>query len=395
MCSARCSRLAAVFLVASAAYVPLVLAQDAAREFERQIYREFGFKRAIMEMALAAYKKLPPEQKTLVVGEFTGSAQGAPANGGPGIQHALIRDLARLGIQAEKEAPFEMKGDYSLVKEKPEYRNYVLRLHSRLLAQQGDEVRELPVAKWYLADLGEAASLLGMTAAPAFQGASTGKKHIDGLQWDPKNPKVYLDGTRIRSARTSPYAIEILVKAESDGPAAPVEPRLEGGLAYAPIKRDQFYEVRVYNESKYDAAVKLAIDGLDQFTFSDVRNPQTGDPLYRYLTFYKGTSYAIRGWHRTNQIADAFVVTTYAKSAAGRQLVSSAKAGTITVSFAAAWRPNERRPADEPPEVVAQDTTLGAQSGTGQGPSVATKLSASTRPEIGVIRDVITVRYTR
>jgi hypothetical protein len=386
MCSARWSPLAAVLIVTSAGYLPLALAQDAVDEFEQIMLAAGGFKHAVMEIALNAFKKLPSGQKTLVVGEFTGSAQGATPNSGPAIQYALIRELAKLGVKAEKEAPFELKGDYSLIKDGGFF-PYAFKLNSRLLAQQRDEVIELPVAKWSNVTVGELAPLLGITAGPRW-GDNEGKKYILDLQWDPRTPSVYLDGTRIRSSRNSPYAVEILVKAEPEGRAVAVEPRIEGGLAYAPIKRNEFYEVRVINESKYDAAVKLAIDGLDQFTFSDLRDPETGEPAYRYLVFYKETSYAIRGWHRTNEVADAFVVTSYAKSAAGRQLLSSAKAGTITVRFAAAWFDFAKKPPDEYDGPTAQ-------SGTGRGPAVATKLGPMVRPNLGRTRDALTVRYTR
>ena len=45
---------------------------------------------------------------------------------------------------------------------------------------------------------------------------------------------------------------------------------LENGLPFVRIDKGELYEVRVVNNSPEEVAVTLAIDGIDQFTFSDV-----------------------------------------------------------------------------------------------------------------------------
>jgi hypothetical protein len=394
----------ALFLVAFAMLGSVARGQDRVRAFEKSLQKTWGFRRMIMELALGVSKKLPPGEKGLVIGEFTGSAKLGPTNGGPGIQRALIEELARLDIRPDRKAAWELKGDYGLSEQpaaKETLGHFVFRVNARLYAQGKDEVTELTPVKWYLykgdrgwdATLNEVARLLGMTAAPTWYGDKTNpKRWFDGLKWDPDQPQVVVRGTRIRSTSASPYAVEILVKDDPKGPAQASLPRIENGQAYVPIRKNQYFEVRCINRTKYKAAVTLAIDGLDQFTFCDLRDPRTGElPFTPMLILRVGSTYAIKGWYRTNKKADAFVVTTYAKSAAAKQLTSSAQVGTITVTFAAAWPQGEPAPADEPPE----PRYLGAELGTGRGPEVQTRLRTTTLPNIGVVRDVITVRYTR
>src|SRR5262249_28340942 len=75
-------------------------------------------------------------------------------------------------------------------------------------------------------------------------------------------PKVYLDGARIRAGPNSPYAVEVQVNGET------VRPRIEEGMAFVPIKRNDRYAVRLMNDSAREVAATLTIDGLSMFAFS-------------------------------------------------------------------------------------------------------------------------------
>ena len=74
MSIARCGRPAALLLLASAAY--LAVAQEEHAEFAQPTddLTAYTFEHAILQTAQNAAKKLPAGQKSLVVGEFTGSA---------------------------------------------------------------------------------------------------------------------------------------------------------------------------------------------------------------------------------------------------------------------------------------------------------------------------------
>ena len=83
---------------------------------------------------------------------------------------------------------------------------------------------------------------------------------------------------------------------------------------------------------------------------------------------------------------DSFLVTEYAKSAAGK-LKRTEGVGTIVATFQASWVDKKDAPADEP------GLRRGGLGGaTGFGPPIGGGLREVSR-ELGVIRDCISVRY--
>ncbi len=355
---------------------------------------------------LAGHTKKALEQrgeKRVVVGEITGPASIESSSGGTSIQYELIRALEAAGITVDRKAPVEIKGDYVI---RDEFQT--LRVTIRLTDKNGDEVGA------YRSEVGcseeETVRLYGLTitrrmdtTGGALKTGTLMTEHFsrDDLKGSVEKPMVWVSGTEVRARKDSPYAVEVLVKDRADGLGVAIVPRVENGVAYAPIGRDQFYEVRVINRSEHEAAATLTIDGLDLFTFSDIRNEKTGEPKFRRLVFAKGQSYAVQGWYRTGERADSFVVTSYAKSAAAEKLVKpSGRTGTITVTFAAAWNKKEGKPpADEPGWDRVKIAPGGKKAngpGTGRGQAVKTELQEATSPyEYGVLRDVVTVRYAK
>jgi hypothetical protein len=203
-------------------------------------------------------------------------------------------------------------------------------------------------------------------------------------------PKAHLDGPAVLAGPGSPFALQLLVEGK------PVWPRDRDGLAYAPIQREQSYAVRLINRSDLEVAVRLTIDGLSIFTFSELRqpatdargkpNPRKGEPLYELVLVPPKSAVVIPGWHRTNQRADRFKVTEYARTGAALLGKDDAPVGTITATFAAAWEKDP--PADEPP------TSRGpGDDGTGFGQPVPTEVKPVVRT-VGVVRASVSVRYT-
>lgn len=168
------------------------------------------------------------------------------------------------------------------------------------------------------------------------------------------------------------------------------------GLPFVKLERDEYYEVRLINKAPFESAATLAIDGLDQFVFSDdkdpntgevQRDPKTGQPVFTFRLIKPGKSTVVRGWYRHSKQADSFVITEYAKTAAAK-LHSTAKLGTITVQFRAAWEKDADRPADE------TGGDKGSGDGTGQGPPVAQDLKTVQR-HVGVLRATVPIRYKK
>ena len=98
-------------------------------------------------------------------------------------------------------------------------------------------------------------------------------------------------------------------------------------------------------------------------------------------------SLVVKGWHRTNEMSDAFLVTDYPKRAAGLARLKG-NLGTVTATFAAAWPEDADPPKDEAP------ARRGTSAATGYGPGVEAKFDVVKR-RLGVIRAAVGVRYTR
>ena len=159
------------------------------------------------------------------------------------------------------------------------------------------------------------------------------------------------------------------------------------GLPFVEINTDEVYAIRIHNRQpdRLDAAVTVSIDGIDCFNFSQIRNPATNQPKYTHYIIPSGSA-MVTGWHRTNNESDSFLVTQYGKGAAGRINADRSKVGVITVQFAIAWSGD-----------VVPDAEKGARDGgneTGFGPPTHTGVTEVER-HVGVVRDEISVRYTR
>jgi hypothetical protein len=203
-------------------------------------------------------------------------------------------------------------------------------------------------------------------------------------------PKAYLDGGAVLAGEKSPFGVELLV----DG--KPVAAKEKDGLAVAAVERNQEYSVRLINRSSLEMAVRLSIDGLNVFQFSELRqpanrpdgkpNPRKGEPLYDLILVPAKGEVVVPGWHRTNEKVLGFKVLEYAQTAASQFGKDDAPVGTITATFAAAWEKDP--PADEPP--LARGV---GDDGTGFGRPKEQKTEPVVR-NIGAVRASVSVRYT-
>lgn len=222
------------------------------------------------------------------------------------------------------------------------------------------------------------ASLLGATTEIYAQ-----DKHIDRNRDYKKHlldPRLYIDGSKCAPNEHCPYQIEILVHGH------PLPIRLHDGLGHVSIKHGDIYAVRIYNKSPYDAAVRLSVDGLNVFTFSQLRK-HDGSPKYEFYIVPAHKTVTLKGWHRSNSTVDSFLVTDYAKSAAAT-IQHQHELGTITAVFSAAWPKGGQKPHDE------DFTGKGGGKATGFGPPVAQQVNEVHR-EVGRMRAAISLRYDK
>ena len=328
------------------------------------------------------------KQDAIAVGEFSGPAH-LPGSGAL-IRKTLTEELTKKGVTVKPGAAnYEIKGDYrdyldNASDDLPEGGKPMgVKITARVMDASGVTVVSYPIKARLVHGNDEAITLLGMTAAPGttYDAGARNKKLQENIYGANKTGPI-IKGARLMARPDSPYAIEIRVK--QNGKFVARAPVMKDGLAYIPLRKDEVYRVIVVNNSGYDAAVKLTIDGLNFFTFSEKKDA-TGQPSYTNLICPKGLS-QIAGWHITNDKTDEFLITDYARSAAA-EMKSQGSVGTITVTFAAAWPRKGPRPPDE---AAARDADIA----TGRGARIDKHYEVVER-DIGAVREAISVRYTK
>src|SRR5262245_62067805 len=321
--------------------------------------------------------------EAIAVGEFTGPAQ-LSASGGPLIVKTLTEELPKQGLAVKQGATVGLKGEFEDVKDM-QSGLLAARIKGTVTDRSGQVL--FTFTRGVFGDTALAA-LFGTTAKlpadlpPAERNAEL-EKSLD-------KPKVVVNGARASAAADSPYAVEILAAPRPGGKYAAKTATVDGGQAFVPLSQGEVFGVRLINKSPHDAAVTLTIDGLSLYAFSDVKDPKTGRPRYTVIIVPAGKEVFLRGWHRTNEVAEEFTITQYAKSAAA-ELKSTAPTGTITAAFAAAWPVDKAPPADEPPS-QAQNSRSG--DAVGRGARVGQKFVEVQR-HLGVVRATVSVRYTK
>jgi hypothetical protein len=210
-------------------------------------------------------------------------------------------------------------------------------------------------------------------------------------------PECHFEGTRILAGKGAPFAIEILVAPATTGKRQPgdykvQQPTDQQGLAFAGIKRDDAYAVRLHNHSNFEVAADLRLDGLSMYYFSEKRDNKSGGPAYQYVVIPPNRFVDIRGWFVAMNDSDEFVVvplkdSVIAKTNAG----NPAEVGVITANFHRAWDRKKDRPIDEPAN--PGDHSLSADA-TGRGQRFEERF-VEVDYAVGTFRGTVSVRYTK
>ena len=355
-------------LAALALLAPVATAADPLRE-------------AIVPAAKDCQRLLQGKKQRAVSLAAVVGPQTHPATSGPGIRLLLSQELDKLGITISTAAEVRLRVSYRAL-QVPDAKNrkwlrLVVELRFVLESAKGKVIDDF---ERQITDEEAVRQILGLTG-------EHGRKH--GLEGDRQTivqyeePEVHLDGTRVLAGRKSPFAMEIVVAGTR------IKPVNRDGHAFMRLRKDQTYAVRLINQSEHEMAVRLCIDGLSMFAFSDLkhdRGPNKGEPRHTLVLVPARKSVLIPGWHRTNRVSDAFKVTEYARSGAARLARTDAAVGTITATFAAAWE--KTPPADEPPSPRGEEGYA-----TGFGAQVEARYKAVFRT-VGCVRASISVRYT-
>lgn len=184
------------------------------------------------------------------------------------------------------------------------------------------------------------------------------------------------------TGKLSPYGIELEVVGREDATL-----QLHRGQPFVDVARGERYRIWLINDSDYDAAARLTMDGLALFTFSEEDYRQ-----YTHVIVSARSRTVIPGWHLNNTTSREFLVGSLAESEVRRILPESLDlsqiAGTVTASFRAAWEEGAKSPDDEP-----APGTLGAGNATRLGPKIQQNYQPVQRI-LGALRGCVSIRYS-
>ena len=360
---------------------------------------------------------------SIAIGEFTGPPSFASA-AGPGIRKVLTEEFTKLGIREKKiGANIGIQGKYLVHEDQPTFAGGTkgpphLRLIASLVDKNGQVLTELDVEVSVKVGQEDGQPIIdktkiarGMLIVDSYggindiHGAGTlaeslgatvdlKRKNKDGFSggsesviesFDNPTAVVLANGSAAAASRESPFQMEILV----DGQPRPM--KLEDGQPFVQLEKGDSFQIRFTNRASHDVALVFLLDGVSSYAFSDVREtrgPQRGEPKYSKWIVSHNQSFTLKGWHRTNDYVDKFLVTDFAESAAAK-LGSANGLGTITASVRATWRAAEKPPADE---AAMYKMVIGI--GRGDRDSQQVKEDTEQR-EYGQTRAVITVRYAK
>jgi hypothetical protein len=346
-------------------------------------------------LAKDIHSALPAGESALAVGNFTASSR-LPASAGPAITLALRRELAKREVTIREDARLRVEGTYADVIDK-ESGGLAVALIAKFVDQKTGKDLDPPIKLKPRGVFGDASisALLGLSVE--FSPNSSRKERDDALKIAIDKPAAKLHTAKYQpsipaesvevSAGNSKLRMEILIKNGDD--YVPRAAKLQDGEAFVRIERNEVYAVRLINDYHFEIAVQLNIDGLSLFAFADAVNPKSGRSLHSVILppRNKGTVY---GWYRNSEQVNEFLVTEYAKSAAGA-LKSVANVGSITATYCASWPEDGSPPEDEPPMPPRYAKSADA---TARG-QIINKASETVERNFGVVRGSVTVRYSK
>lgn len=369
-------RFASIIVSLVALAVPLRAAEDA-------IEKELAA--LVTDVAKVLEKQ---SQGDIRIGKFTGDGD-VPSNYGPEIQRVLIAEFAKKKIGVNKDALIEIKGDYAPAKENPDeprLTEMFVRINASLVnTKTRIALANIPV--FSRATYGNEALAKTFAVPVSLPPGADRSTRAEKIREAIEKPATHVGNALVRSKADSPFAIEMLVvpNAAAADPKAGRAATLDKGLAFVEIHKTEVYRVRIHNAAPFDVAVRLTVDGLDQFVFADKEFCDgTGRSKFQYMVVPAKGSAVVKGWFRNLKTADSFLVTEYAKGAVAQLDASQGEVGVVNAQFFAAFATEEELRKNEG----------GKDAATGRGDPVGVDLKVVTR-HIGNLRDQVSVRYTK
>lgn len=331
------------------------------------------------------------EFKSIKIVPFEGP-KGYPASAGSGIAEILITHFRKNGIQVlglDRNADVTVSGKYVFKEIPGGPTSYALAefVVSMVLKDR------IGTQKEFLAKSTDGKGISGISGIPIVvpppnnetksPSDRMGQTHAVLLE-SITHPVPHIVPPDKAQRSGSPYYVQAIASEK----ALPL--RAQDGFVYCDLRRDQEFEIQIGNESEFDAAVVVRLDGINSFHFSEMRlKEDTSKSLYEYYIVPAKKIVRVKGWHIDNQTgAQAFKITGFEGSAASHAYSNTDAIGTISVSFSLAWE------GAIPDELKAMFTANPQGDFVGFGDIKNFKVQAVPRT-IGELKEVIAIRYGR
>ncbi len=326
--------------------------------------------------------------RTVSVGTFSGPPS---SSAGIRIKAALTERLKKADVQIGKLARLQIRGSFSSAADPTP----TVQIKAEMVDQTGATLGQFR-ERVSVDNVEDVVNLLGATTdlAPNTSTANattdetaSREERIEGrdkqLAADIAEPSFALVGTTaVAATSASPYRVEILLRDGDSLTPVPVEGF--SGFALVSLTKGQEYVVRLHNASDIDVGVKLTIDGVNTFEFSE-------NAGFRNLGIWMvpaGQVGTVDGWHVTNDRSLAFLITDVPDSAIATLERETTAIGTISASFFPAWT------GDDIPEEELIGKAKG-DIGTGLGAKIRSSYESVARHFGKTLLAAVSIRYEK
>ena len=342
----------------------------------------------------------------IAVGEFT-SPPDDDTNYSNGFKKTITDELKNIGFKVEKSATFFLNGEYFKSSSKDDKEISVKGSFELKNKTTKEKISVFPIQINYFVDV---AKIIGSTVAftadsPPVPPGDVKREKESRNQYpettlqDAKDinrkiaensvtPKFYLnkDSDLIRTKQSASYGIKIWVKDGEKFRYIPIRENDEK-RPFVDLKKGDIYKIELINDSKYEAAAEVLIDGLNTHNFSEIRDPNTKSHKYKYIIIDSDGKSVVHGWEKNDNKVYEFKTDIYAEDNQQSNFKPVQETGIIMVSFYVSYEKGKK-----PPFISATKGPRKLQ--TVRGKEVDSKTSSVEREVSDQPIDIISIRYS-
>jgi hypothetical protein len=308
-----------------------------------------------------------------------------PGSGPSLVTELLATHLGNLGVAVKSgRAQVGLSGDMKIREVKDagggKVSSLVVVITLNFVDRNDNPLLSLDSQKINVIDRAEVARIIGIPFEPGSGGhpsptpghqnpPRTGENIYDGFD----DPHQHISGTVIRAKNAGLFGIEV-VRGSQACPA-----NVDEGLAYVKLAKTDKCHVRLINDAPYEVAVRLTLDGVDCFWFSQKQKGMWIVPPHSKLT--------VKGWQIDSTYAREFQIVPFEKSVAAK-IGAIGKVGVIAASFHRSYQEHESYAVGDSPLKSVPPI------GIGEGAEFVNRVKTVKR-KVGKIRALVPVRYTK